>query len=271
MCVVAKSCLTPGEICWSGLPFPSPTVLIRNHNRRKFTKMLAITVFGGRAYCWFSLWLLFTFLCFQIFHEIYQKLKKKHKLELITNRIYETPLLMVLRSPRRPRRPGVERPWQEVFIGSEPPAARMRARGEWAQLRPVMDRAQDWHERNLIPAPALATHSRWVLEKACSFSIRRILMPLAASENWQSGRGNVWDTAGGKAIPSAALSSCPPSEFPLPGGGPLCSVYTPGPGAKGGLEGGSQTICGIIPASRQQATGKPSKKYQKPSALSVIT
>ena len=112
-------------------------------------------------------------------------------MELITNRIYETPLLMVLRSPRRPRRPGVERPWQEVFIGSEPPAARMRARGEWAQLRPVMDRAQDWHERNLIPAPALATHSRWVLEKACSFSIRRILMPLAASENWQSGRGNV--------------------------------------------------------------------------------
>lgn len=79
----------------------------------------------------------------------------------------------------------------------------MRALGGWAQLRPVMDRAQDWHERNLIPTPtpALATHSWWVLEKACSFSIRRILMPLAASESWKSGSRECLRYCGRKSDP----------------------------------------------------------------------
>ena len=54
--------------------------------------------------------------------------------------------------------------------------------------------------------------------------------------------------------------------------GPFCSVYTPGGGVKGDFEeGGSLAFCGLIPASKHHATGKPSKKYQKPSVLSVTT
>lgn len=53
-----------------------------------------------------------------------------------------------------------------------------------------------------------------------------------------------------------------------PGQRLICSVYTPGPGVKGGLdEDSSLTICGIVPASKQHATGQPSKKDQKPSVL----
>lgn len=122
-------------------------------------------------------------------------------MELIINRIYETPLLMVLRSPRRP---WVERPWQEIFIRSKASCCQDVGTGRMgsaaASHGPCPGLA--WEEPDPHPpTPALATYSWWVLKKACSFSIRRILMALAASENWKSGSRECLRYCGRKSGP----------------------------------------------------------------------
>ena len=141
--------------------------------------------------------------------------------------------------------------------------------GSWAA--PSIGMKVTW-----FPVPPLPLTPCVFWGKACSFSIRRDLdavSSLRELEKWL--REFLRYCLGWREKRSWTLWFSTPAVQPRnslsQGGGPICSVYTPGPGAKGGFQGGSLTICGIIPASKQRAAGKPSKKYQKPSALSVIT
>lgn len=84
-------------------------------------------------------------------------------------------------------------------------------------------------------------------------------MALAASENWKSGSRECLRYCGRKSGLNAAPFQLSTSEFP-PGEG-LSALFTHLDLVRGRhLHGGSQTIFRIIPASRRQATGKPSKK-----------
>lgn len=156
-----------------------------------------------------------------------------------------------------PRRPWKERPEQVVFTWPETSCCQdsgqglprgsfwlghhghFSSQGGWAQLCWVVEGHPRFARKYLSPSPHSGTHSLWGLGKTLFLLYKEgSLMHLATSEekNLRESLREFLKYCLGERRRDSENWNTPLQLSFFQGGGPICSVYTPGPGVKGGLE-----------------------------------